>query len=292
MFDDLLIHPKTKKKLQAVTTNHRLAVLLTGDNGAGKKTLAMSLAAHMLEVSVTALDYYPYFKHVIKSPKDKEISIDAIREVISQMKLAAPGDKPIKQIVLIENAHYMSVEAQNALLKLLEEPPASTLFILTALSNKSLLPTIPSRCQTINILPVSFHDAAEYFESENTREIIDKAWRLSGGNTGLMHSLLNENEEHPLKKAVDEAKIFLKGSRYKRLLMLDELAKDKAQLMIFLDAFERVIVSAHRISIETNKPSSSSARLARIRQLIIDSKTALEDNVNPKITITRIALFI
>ena len=289
--NDLLVHPKTAASLKAVSDRPRSAVMLVGESGAGKKTFAFSLSADLLDISMQALDYFPHFMHIYKHDGDKDISIGAIREVVSKLKLTIPGTQPIKRIVLIEDAQLLSIEAQNSLLKVLEEPPAASLFILTVSSKLAVLQTIASRCQAIEILPVSLHQAIEYFEESNSREIIEKAWRLSGGNVGLMVSLINENESHPLKKAVDEAKTFLKKTRYQRLLMLEELAKDKSQLILFLDALERVVISAHRINVESDKITLSK-KLLTVRQMIIEARVALETNVNPKITVTRMALCI
>lgn len=73
----------------------------------------------------------------------EEYSIEAVREL--QRKLSFKGRKT----ALILDADGLSSEAQNALLKILEEPPKDTIIILTAFTRFSLLPTIASRCQII-----------------------------------------------------------------------------------------------------------------------------------------------
>lgn len=78
---------------------------------------------------------------------NKSIGIEDVRVLQKSVFL-----KPIrssKKVVVIKNAHTATIQAQNALLKLLEEPPANTLIILTASKKEFLLPTILSRCSVI-----------------------------------------------------------------------------------------------------------------------------------------------
>ncbi len=88
------------------------------------------------------------------------------------------------RVAVILHADRMRVEAANALLKTLEEPPARSLLILTASAQDSLLPTIVSRCQWVVFSPVSVDDAARMLSNE--RDIGDEAAmsiaRTCGGN--------------------------------------------------------------------------------------------------------------
>ncbi len=77
------------------------------------------------------------------------IGIEAVRDVIGRLGLHASLAKT--KVVLIERADTMNPQAQNALLKTLEEPPGATCFLLTAAREKALLPTIRSRTQTLRL---------------------------------------------------------------------------------------------------------------------------------------------
>lgn len=77
-------------------------------------------------------------------PDGKSIGIDKIRELKEWMSLKP--SKGTRKTAVIFEASEMTIEAQNSLLKTLEEPPISALIILTALNKQSLLPTIVSRC--------------------------------------------------------------------------------------------------------------------------------------------------
>ncbi len=87
---------------------------------------------------------------LISPENSKEIKISQIREVIEFLKLKSATGK----VVIIENAENMNTEASNALLKTLEEPPDSSMIILTTTNQNRLLPTIVSRCFKIKFKPL------------------------------------------------------------------------------------------------------------------------------------------
>ncbi len=79
----------------------------------------------------------------------QSIGIEDVKQMQKKLFL-----KPIKsktKAVIIEEAHLLTPEAQNALLKVLEEPPAHTIILLNTNSKEALLPTILSRCQIIEL---------------------------------------------------------------------------------------------------------------------------------------------
>lgn len=100
------------------------------------------------------------------------ISIDQIRDLQHQLSLKPYASKYKTGIIL--SAQRMTVSAQNALLKTLEEPPAHSILILTAPSTKSLLPTLASRCQIVRLPPEIDLD----LESEEHREAVEEFSRL------------------------------------------------------------------------------------------------------------------
>ena len=97
-------------------------------------------------------------------PSGKFIKILQIRELSETLQI-----KPVeglKRVVTITEAEKMNSEASNALLKSLEEPPDSTMFILTTGQQSDLLPTILSRCQHIGFNPVSSGNIAVYIQNK------------------------------------------------------------------------------------------------------------------------------
>lgn len=85
--------------------------------------------------------------NIIEKKETATIGIDRIKEVISQASRSTLTGK-LKAYIIVE-AHRLTEEAQNALLKLLEEPPDDTIFVLTTNNVDLILPTVVSRCQVI-----------------------------------------------------------------------------------------------------------------------------------------------
>ncbi|MFW6271430.1 MAG: DNA polymerase III subunit delta' [Desulfosalsimonas sp.] len=166
------------------------ALLFTGENGVGKTTAALELAkicncteAGVRQYTKTNEIAEPAFSacgkcrfcrkikngmhpdiHRIK-PSGGYIRIDQIRSLYSS--LALKSDAAVTRIVLIEDAHRMNQEAGNALLKILEEPPDSTVFVLTAPDTGDLLPTIVSRCRHIRFNPIPQKELADHLVRQN-----------------------------------------------------------------------------------------------------------------------------
>ena len=97
---------------------------------------------------------------IVDEPEQSRIKISAVRDLGNS--LAVKPYEALTRVVIIDQAQAMNQQAGNALLKLLEEPPAKTILILIAVNTYSLLPTIVSRCQQIRFKPISFQILAEY----------------------------------------------------------------------------------------------------------------------------------
>ncbi len=127
---------------------------------------------------------------LISPEKGKEIKIDQIREAINFLKLKSEKGK----VIIIENAENMNLEASNALLKTLEEPPANTLIILTTSNQNKLLPTIVSRTKKIRFRPLSKKEIFEILSLKTTEEKAKMLASISQGSLCLpMHILQKEN---------------------------------------------------------------------------------------------------
>ena len=105
---------------------------------------------------------HPDFLHI--QPVKNSISIDAVRDL--QRDIAVKPFHRGRKVYLIDDCHLMTVQAQNALLKTLEEPVGHAVILMTADSGSQLLPTVLSRCQQVILKPVSINLLEEYLQKK------------------------------------------------------------------------------------------------------------------------------
>lgn len=226
-------------------------------------------------------------KQVIRGAKEQSIGIEEIRSIQSFLRLRFPGTKATRRILIIEDAHYLTIEAQNALLKTLEEPPADAKIILTITGTTSLRQTIYSRLQQIHIRPCTLGQTTEYFRAQNGEydaAAIRKAHLISRGYAGLLIALVRD-QEHALSAAINDAKTFLSTDTYERMLKVDALSKDKEKAALLLYALKRVLSAAAQGA----KDSTAQAMAGRLRIIYMAEKT-LVSNPNTKLLLTDLAL--
>jgi|SRR3989338_8546603 len=290
MMNDLLLNKSTQAQARALINNPSHALLVSGGVGSGKASVARLIASELLGLrDAKMLEKYPYFTHLKRPDGKQDIPIDSVRQLNKVLKLKAPGSNEIRRIVIIEDAQDLNEEASNALLKMLEEPPADCVFILTAISAHALLPTISSRTQQLQLRPLSLDQSLKFFSPKYSELDIESAWRLSQGAAGLMLAILKDDQQHPLKIAVYEAKSYLRKDTYERLLLSDALSRDKKQLALLLEALTKLL-AALQSSVAVQGSDSQTRRILASRRLILRLQEALEANVSPKLISLKLSL--
>ena len=281
----LIFNSNTKLQLDNFLADPSHGLLIEGEMGAGKSTVADYIASQLLRIGPDKLSEYPYFKRI--TPIKNAISIEEIRLSKQFFGLRTLGHNPIRRVLIVEDAGRMTTEAQNALLKFLEEPPADTVIIFTSNPESHLLPTIYSRMQRLTVLPPAKNALGELFDGQYTVGEIDKAYLISGGNLGLMNSILNNDERHPLVSSITLAKEIVSQSKFERLARVDKLSKDRDQLPNLLLAMERLLSLAIRQSgISTEKTLAISAALSKV----LSAREALARTPNIKMLLTDLFL--
>ncbi|HEY5806123.1 MAG TPA: AAA family ATPase [Candidatus Saccharimonadales bacterium] len=288
MLDDLILHEATHSQLAHFITKPSHALLLTGPTGIGKTAIAEAIAAAVLEIEPKKLASYPYL--AIVRPDGNSISIDAVRQLQKFLQLKTVGEKPFRRTIIIEYAHLLTIEAQNAFLKLLEEPPTDTVTILTASSPRALLPTILSRAQTIAITaPTEEQLKIMLDKSQKGDNAVKQAYFLSGGLPGLLHALLDGNEEHPLLASVAQAKAVLQKQPFERLAMLDTMSKQKESALGVVDALER-IAQAGLTGASAKKDLVRIKQWHRVRKASLEARNQLRSSANAKLVLSKLFL--
>jgi DNA polymerase-3 subunit delta' len=278
---ELVFHPKTKASLDKLSQGNAHAVLLTGDMGSGKQSTALYLAAKLLDVPDAK--NHPYYMNI--APDGKSIGIEQIRELQKFLQLKTTGSKRIRRIAIIKNADSMTTEAQNALLKMLEEPPADTVLIMTASQPQKLKQTVHSRAQTVAILPVAKDIVLSHFKMSFAPDEIAKAYAVSNGQIGLLTAMLEQNTEHVLAKHIIAAKALYSMPAFERLAKVDELAKQKDELMGTLYACKRICVSGLEQAASKDQREAT-VSWHRQLELITNAEEHMKFNPNIKLLLT------
>ena len=156
MFEDILGNDDVKKYLTNCIENKNFShsYIFSGIKGIGKYTFAKDFAKCILEDSMMQ-DYYEL------GPDGKSIKVAQIRELQNVINIKPTFSK--KSVYIIDDADLMTIEAQNSLLKILEEPPEYAVIILIVHNERSILSTVKSRCVNIKFSKLSDKDIKEYF---------------------------------------------------------------------------------------------------------------------------------
>ena len=231
--------------------NPHQSFLFSGPEYVGKYTLSRAFASNLINereeclwnTSVTDdLDLQVVAPEEVEQKKKKvikDISIEAIKDATTWLALAP--DKNAK-VLIINDAHRMTVSAQNALLKTLEEPKDMRYIILVSHSPDSLLQTVLSRCFVMQFSTVA-HSEIESCFGEN--EYLDDC----GGRPGFLTRIQNdENMQATVEYARDRLQKLAGTKLHERMELAEELSKkDDEYLQIFLHVWiYRIWRAAHK----------------------------------------------
>lgn len=236
-FDDIVGQKYVVRSLKNSLDSGRVAhaYMFCGPDGVGK-SLAASIFASALNCRgeglkpcgmcpscLKAVDgNHPDIIHV--KPEKLSISVENVRELSMDMQ-KKPYEKGVR-VYIIHDAQKMTEQAQNALLKILEEPPSHVIIILLTFNRYSILNTIVSRCQVYNFSRASEDEIEKYLNT--VHNISDRqaktAAAFSGGIVKKALEFLNDSD---LKKTRDEV-IELTMKLYK---------KDTLNVLSFVDYF-------------------------------------------------------
>lgn len=164
-------HKREREELSGLLSRDGLSLSFSGKEGTGKKLVALSFLRELLGISESD-DIRKNPDLFLIEKEDEMIKADDIRALInfSGIKSYLGG----KKAVLIDNAENMNKNAQNALLKILEEPPKGEFIILITKDFEELLPTIRSRVTNIRFQDLKDEEMREIFPNIN-EEILSVA---------------------------------------------------------------------------------------------------------------------
>ena len=166
-FEEILGNEMVKDHFKKAIANHKIshAYILTGEAGMGRKSIANAFAMTLLcekggsepcmschSCKQVMSGNHPDLIYVTHE-KPGSIGVDDVREQINDTIMIRPYSSYYK-IYIVDEAEKMTVQAQNALLKTIEEPPAYAVIILITTNQEAFLPTILSRCVQMKLKPL------------------------------------------------------------------------------------------------------------------------------------------
>ena len=238
------------------------------------------------------------------------ITINAIREVERSVNLNPYEGS--RKVVIIDGAGTMTVDAANALLKTLEEPPDGVLFLLLAEDDETLLSTIRSRCQTLPLLPMPRESMLDYLAQQRglPDEDADLLYRLSRGCLGwalmaLDDPQLLEQRAADLERmreavgaglnarfgyASEVATLFGSSRAAARELLALWLRWWRDLLLVKEGAEEYLHNVDHADSLRSHAATLTTAQIARFIRRLLDTMAALDANASPRLALETLML--
>jgi DNA polymerase-3 subunit delta' len=171
---------------------------------------------------------YPDLHWVASEREGDVLKVDQVRQLQRQLALAPFEGR--YRVAVLPRFHEASESAANALLKTLEEPPPQVILLLTAHSRESLLPTIVSRCEVLDLRPVALQVLEEALEAHGANaEQAHLLASLAGGRPGWALRMLSDpsalEQRHQL---MDELSNLLNQSHVERFKYSASLARAKS----------------------------------------------------------------
>ena len=310
---------------RALRDNHLShAYLLSGPRGVGRATLARRLAQALCcenRVGEDGLDpclecrpcrqieagSWPDVEHITiggvcdeRDHKDHvadgstRLRVCQVRR-IERVATVSPLRSPYR-VFIIDAADDLQTEAAHALLKTLEEPPATALIVLTAGDVQELLPTIRSRCQELILRPVPVARLTQALIDEGVApDAATEAATLSGGRYGLARQMLGDPSLAVLREtiAADIARLVAAG-RNERFDYASTLARrwsrERESVMATLDGWRDWWRQALHATVDTSGAASEASpwtprQAVRALAAVQTAREHLLDNTNPQLAL-------
>ncbi len=244
-FESLLGNSQLKENLHRSISSGHIShfYLISGPEGAGKHTLAKLLAAAILcrKSGKPCLRCNPCRKVMegnhpdfitVDDPEKKNVPVDLIRQARTDIYIQ-PNESDHK-IYLFPRAQDMRLEAQNALLKVLEEPPQYGVFILLTDNPEKLLPTVRSRCTELSLRPLDERTLCAALQQQFPKaapEDIQAVTARSGGFLGQAQKMMAEGAALP-QSTLDFAAAFGNKNALELTRLLTPMEKWKRDQLI------------------------------------------------------------
>ena len=334
-FEDILGNERLRERLGRDARDGKLshAYILEGSPGFGKHMMALEIAAAL------ACEHREDPNHAIpckSCPSCRKIlsgnspdvlyvnrgeyaplGVDMIRAMHADVYVA-PNDCE-KKVYIIEEAHLMTTQAQNALLLILEEPPSYVQFLLLSDSADALLETIRSRAPVLRLQPIDRRvldkhlcetmTEARTLKSQSPIEF-EELLLASGGSVGVAKRLLDPNHRSPIleRRAAARAFLSLCGNGRNSLASLSHLCELGTKRDAVIRQLEENVICLRDLLVCKQSEEAplcffanreeacelsyrfSTPELFRIYEGLEQAISALQANANTRLTLTKLAI--
>ncbi len=271
------------------------AFLFHGPEGVGKKFSAVYAFASL--VCESKLQYacgecrrckliskmtYPELRVLEPSGKGGQITVDQIRENL----LLIGKYRPIEgnwRMVIIDEAHHLNLPAQNTLLKILEEPPESTIIVLITPTPWVLLPTIRSRTVDIHFRRLNFSDFVKVMQ-DNGIEVSQKDYEMCFGAPGLYIKMIEgtADEYEDAEKLIND--LIEPGSKILNAYqLLVSKCSDQKTTLSFLKTTKWVILHKIRQAVEKDEEQLKIEDYIHLYDVCYQAMRRVESGASPSL---------
>lgn len=321
-FEQIRGHRKILEVLTRVVQTKRLAhaYVFSGLEGIGKRLTALTLAKNLLCSSgggkscgncsaCIQVDRGSHPDLTMIEPEKGVITIDSIRNL--KRELSRKSFSGGYKVCLIDDADKMNLQAENALLKTLEEPTPDTVIILITGKPYRLLPTVLSRCQHLKFQPLALFDASELIMAGVAGVERDDALlmaSLTGGSPGKAFTLKVGQLKELRDSWINQSRFFARTEDEKFFVGEGNFLNDKEDVdlklnllrlwyrdLVLYKIYGNVDFVLNKDKKEEIASQSSALSLERLLNALLGTEkysTALEYNVNPQLTLEAILMML
>lgn len=279
MFENIIGNEKIKEYLKTAIDEQQVShsYLFIGIEGIGKKLIAKEFAKKILCLtenddssnckSCIEFDSQNHPDFEIIEPDGNSIKIEQIRNMQKKIQ-----EKPIisaKKIYIINDSEKMTKEAQNCLLKTLEEPPEFAIIILVGSNESLFLDTIKSRCIILHFNPIENNKLKDFLQTQyGVKNLTDGILKIFQGSIGKAIELKDKISEY------EQIENILKQLNKKNLIDIISMSK------IIYDSKEEIYSILEYINVILLELSRAKYKYTNCIKIVENTKERLKNNGN------------